>query len=174
MLALGFGHLAQHGKHIHARGDLAGVKAQGAAHLSRLGGVSDRLLDGVHHQQGFGHHRFEAVYLCLVNLVQHVDGSVCQGRVLFKNLRMIRRALIHQGVIVERGSFVVGAHKEQHAGHLALADGLRHGILHPALLDARVDDPRKVIGQRQVGIGLDEEQDNGEQDEERVRLQVFE
>ena len=54
--------------------------------------------------------------------------------------------------------------------HLALADGLRDGIFHAALLDAVIDDLRQIIRQRQVGIRLHEQQGNGEQDQQKCRV----
>ena len=52
--------------------------------------------------------------------------------------------------------------------HLGLADGLGYGALHAALLDAVVDDARHIIGQSQIGVGLDEEQRYGDQDHGQV------
>ena len=47
-----------------------------------------------------------------------------------------------------------------------------NGVLDASLLDAIVDDPGEVIRQRQVCIGLHEQQRNGEQDQGEIRFDV--
>ena len=42
-----------------------------------------------------------------------------------------------------------------------------------ALLDAGVDDAREVVRQRQVEVGLGEEQGNRQQDHQQVRSGIF-
>jgi len=82
--------------------------------------------------------------------------------------------LIYQGVISQQAGLVSGVEEGQHMCHLALANSHRSGVFNAPLLDADIDDPGKVIWQGKFCIGLNKQENNGDQNHGEVRLQIFE
>ncbi len=57
--------------------------------------------------------------------------------------------------------------------HGALPEGFRGGVFDAALLDAVVDDPGHIVRQSQLSIRLHEQQGDGQQEHEDIRVEVL-
>ena len=127
-------------------------------------GVFGQHLQTRHHEQGAAQQRFKFVACRIINRVQDVDGFFGERRVAFHVGGGVRRGGFQACVVRQNGVLALLGHEERQVLPCCGAHGFGKCAFNAALLQPNVDDARHVVGQGEVGVGLDEEQNDSGND----------
>ncbi len=108
-----------------------------------------------------------------VHRLERVDRLFCQRGVAILVSYRFRRPRLNQRVVRQHFGLLVFREEEREAIHGRGTHCFGQCALHTALLDADIHDAGHVVRQRQVGVGLDEQQQHGQQQGHSKRFEVF-